>query len=74
MPKFIDPMLSEHISGFAIIGAASRSSNVMLRPPPVVMFTTASLDCLMRGRKSMKTPGSGVGSPVSSRDRGRADG
>jgi hypothetical protein len=30
-------------------------------PPPVVMLTTASLACLMRGRKAMKTL----------RDRGR---
>ena len=34
-------------------------------PPPVVMFTTASVLCLISGRKRMNTAGSGVGSPVS---------
>ena len=56
-------MLSEHISGFACSGAASRSSTVMPRPPPVVMLITASVDCLMTGRNCMKTSGSGVGLP-----------
>jgi hypothetical protein len=32
-------------------------------PPPVVMLSTASLLCLMRGRNCMKTAGSGVGFP-----------
>src|SRR5690606_806159 len=64
MPKFIEPMLSEHISGLAFSGAARRSSIFMLRPPPVVMLMTASDACLMRGRNCMKTSGSGVGSPV----------
>src|SRR5690606_17534793 len=35
------------------------------RPPPVEMFMTASVCCLMRGRKSMNRRGSGDGSPVS---------
>ena len=59
------PMLRLHISGLACSGAARRSSTVMPRPPPVVMFTTASVLCLMIGRKRMNTAGSGVGSPVS---------
>src|SRR6185437_12557925 len=62
-PKFIDPILSEHISGDALSGAASRSSSVMPWPPPVVIFTTASVACLIRGRNCMKTLGSGVGRP-----------
>ena len=65
MLKFMLPMLRLHISGFACNGAASRSSRVMFRPPPVVMFTTASTFCLITGRKRMNTAGSGVGSPVS---------
>ena len=64
MPKFIEPMLSEHISGLATSGAASRCSTVMLRPPPVVMLMTASVACLMRGRNCMNTAGSGVGPAV----------
>ena len=56
-------MLSEHISGLARSGAASRSSSVMPWPPPVVMLMTASVACLMRGRNCMKTSGSGVGRP-----------
>ncbi len=65
MLKFIEPMLRLHISGLACSGAASRSSSVIFSPPPVVMFTTASVLCLMVGRKRMNTAGSGVGSPVS---------
>src|SRR5665213_1862789 len=56
-------MLSEHISGDALRGAARRSSTVMLWPPPVVMLMTASQACLMRGRNCMNTAGSGVGLP-----------
>src|ERR1700760_1099185 len=56
-------MLSEHISGLARSGAASRSSRLMPWPPPVVMFTTALVACLMRGRNRMNTSGSGVGRP-----------
>ncbi|CCD02470.1 protein of unknown function (plasmid) [Azospirillum baldaniorum] len=64
MPKFIEPMLSEHISGRAWSGAARRSCTVMLSEPPVVMLSTASVDCLRRGRNCMNTAGSGVGCPV----------
>src|SRR5579862_1434963 len=56
-------MFIEHISGLARSGAASRSSNVMPWPPPVVMLMTALVACLMRGRNCMKTSGSGVGLP-----------
>src|SRR5438105_10937734 len=62
-PKFIDPMLNDAISGLARNGAASRSCTVMLWPPPVVMLMTASQLCLMAGRNSMNTAGSGVGRP-----------
>ena len=50
-------MLSEHISGLARSGAASRSSSVMPWPPPVVMLMTALVACLIRGRNCMKTFG-----------------
>jgi len=63
MLKFMLPMLRLHISGLARSGAASRSSRLMPSPPPVVMFTTASVLCLMRGRNCMNTSGSGVGRP-----------
>src|SRR6516225_8593577 len=32
-------------------------------PPPVVMLTTAPVDCLIRGRNCINTSGSGVGRP-----------
>ena len=47
MLKFMLPMFRLHISGFATSGAASRSSSVMVRPPPVVMLITASVLCLI---------------------------
>src|SRR5436309_129907 len=56
-------MLSEHISGLALSGACRRSCKVMPWPPPVVMFTTALVCCLMRGRNSMNTSALGVGGP-----------
>ncbi len=58
-----DEVVRLHISGFATSGAASRSSSVMVRPPPVVMLMTASVLCLITGRKFMNTAGSGVGDP-----------
>jgi hypothetical protein len=56
-------MLHEHISGLVARGAASRSCTVMLCPPPVVMLMTASVACLIAGRNSRNTSGSGVGRP-----------
>src|SRR5712672_1570588 len=56
-------MLSEHISGESFITPARRSSTAMVGEPPVVMFTTASVACLMRGRNCMNTAGSPVGRP-----------
>src|SRR6516165_2825926 len=53
-------MLSEHISGENFMTPASRSSTVMVGDPPVVMLTTASVACLMRGRNCMNTAGSRV--------------
>ncbi len=65
MPKFIEPIFSEAISGLAVVAAARRSSMVMPNPPPVEMFTTALVDCLMTGRNCMKVSGRGSGLPVS---------
>ena len=56
-------MLSEHISGDSCCAAEMRCSTVMVTAPPVVMLTTASVACLMRGRNCMKTFGSGDGRP-----------
>src|SRR3974377_441840 len=56
-------MFSEHVSGDNCLAAEMRSSTVMVTAPPVVMFTTASVDCLLRGRNCMKTFGSGDGRP-----------
>src|SRR3954454_16817194 len=56
-------MLSEHISGEKVSAAASRSSNVIVTLPPVVMLMTASQLCLMRGRNCRNTFGSGEGRP-----------
>ena len=56
-------MLSEHISGENCITPASRSSTGIVGEPPVVMLTTASVACLMRGRNCMNTLGSPVGRP-----------
>ena len=46
-------MFIEAISGFSVLAASRRWSRLMPSPPPVVMFTTASQPCLMRGRKRM---------------------
>jgi len=62
-PKFIEPMLRLLISGRAASAAASRSSRLIPWPPPVVMFTNASVACLIRGRNCMNRAGSGVGRP-----------
>src|ERR1700733_5802645 len=59
--KFIEPMLSEHISGEKAAAAAMRSSIVIMKLPPVVMLTTASVDCLMTGRKRLNSAGSPEG-------------
>src|ERR1700682_2358314 len=56
-------MFIEHISGDSVLAAEMRCSTVMVTAPPVVMFTTASVACLMRGRNSMKTDASGDGRP-----------
>ena len=64
-PKFIVPMLSDATSGWKWAAGRSRSSTVMVALPPVVMFTTASVACLMRGRKRANSSGSWVGRPVS---------
>ena len=56
-------MLSEHISGESWFAAEMRCSTVMVTAPPVVMLTTASVACLMRGRNCMKMLGSGDGRP-----------
>src|ERR1700680_2776125 len=56
-------MFIEHISGDNVLAAEMRCSTVMVTAPPVVMFTTASVACLMRGRNCMKTDASGDGRP-----------
>src|SRR5437870_4885335 len=56
-------MLSEHISGESCCAAEMRCSTVMVTAPPVVMLTTASQPCLMRGRNCMNTLASGDGRP-----------
>src|SRR6202035_4644402 len=56
-------MFIEHISGDSVLAAEMRCSTVMVTAPPVVMFTTASVACLMRGRNCMKTDASGDGLP-----------
>src|ERR1700675_1044965 len=56
-------MFIEHISGDSVFAAEMRCSTVMVTAPPVVMFTTASVACLMRGRNCMKTDASGDGRP-----------
>ena len=50
-PKFIEPMLMVHISGFASSAAARRSWTVMFWPPPVVMLMTASVRRLDAGQE-----------------------
>ena len=62
--KFIEPMLSEHISGEKAAAAAMRSSIVIMKLPPVVMLTTALVDCLMVGRKRLNNAGSPDGTSV----------
>src|SRR6202050_3287536 len=56
-------MFMEHISGDRVSAAEMRCSTVMVTAPPVVMFTTASVACLMRGRNCMKTDASDDGRP-----------
>ena len=41
-----------------------RSSIVIMKLPPVVMLTTASVDCLMVGRKRLNSAGSPEGRPL----------
>lgn len=50
MPKFIETMLHEAISGATSSAAASRWSMVMVWAPPVVMLITASVSAWMRSR------------------------
>ena len=64
-PKFIDPIFNDVISGLALTAAAKRSSTVIPRPPPVEIFTTASVACLILGKNCIKTSGSGLGLPFS---------
>ncbi len=51
-------MLSEHISGEAHLAGAILSAMVLVRLPPVETFTTASVACLITGRKHLKCSGS----------------
>src|SRR5271155_4500246 len=56
-------MFIEHISGDSAFAAEMRCSTVMVTAPPVVMFTTASVACLMRGKNCMNTEASDDGRP-----------
>jgi hypothetical protein len=62
-PKFIEPIFKDVISGLALRAPAHRSSKLIPCPPPVVIFTTASVDCFIRGRNSINVSGDGVGLP-----------
>src|SRR5512134_1814827 len=57
-------MLSEATSGLNVAAGRTRSWMVMDGAPPVVMFTTALVDCLMRGRNALKASGLWSGLPV----------
>src|SRR5271166_5302544 len=61
--KFIEPMLSEHISGLNLSEAASRCSTVISGLPPVVRLMTASVEAWIWGRNCANTSGSPVGEP-----------
>ena len=61
IPKLMDPIFMLAISGLVRTAARRRSSRVMPKPPPVEMFITASVDCLIRGRNSMNKSGFGSG-------------
>src|SRR3984957_16514585 len=61
--KFIDPMLSEHISGLKRIAAARRSATDIVGLPPVVRLMTASVRRWISGRNCANTSGLPVGSP-----------
>ena len=50
-------MLSDATSGLNVAAGLTRSSTVMNGAPPVVRFTTALVDCLMRGKKRAKASG-----------------
>ena len=41
-----------HLYNLAHFAAANRSSRLIPSPPPVVILTMASVDCLIRGRKA----------------------
>ena len=46
----MEPMFREATSGWNVTAGSMRSATGMVGPPPVVMFTTALVLCLMRGR------------------------
>ena len=56
-------MLSEATSGLNVAAGLTRSWTVMYGAPPVVRFTTAFVDCLMRGRKRPNASGVWSGLP-----------
>src|SRR5690242_16502868 len=56
-------MLSEATSGFNVFAASIRSSSDIVVLPPVERLITASVDCLILGRKAMKSSGFGLGLP-----------
>ena len=58
-------MLSEATSGLNRWAGFTRSSTFMKGLPPVVRFSAASVDCLIRGRKWANPSGVWSGLPVS---------
>src|SRR5690606_3118369 len=61
--KISGPMLRLQSSGWAAWAPSSRASSVIVALPPVEMFTTASVPCLIRGRNAMKSSALGLGLP-----------
>ena len=55
----------EHISALNVAAGRIRSWIESVSDPPVEIFTTASVACLMRPRKGRKSSGSTEGAPVS---------
>src|SRR5581483_9781711 len=62
-PKFIVPMLSEATSGLKVAAGLTRSSIDMVGAPPVVMFTTTPVRCLITLRNGAKASGDWSGWP-----------